>query len=230
MRLDKYLVSVTDLSRSEARQAIRRGDVLVDQQVVSSPAEHIDTSADVRLAGQSLRTPGHRYFMLHKPTGVVCANRDRLHQTVFDLLDEDNHERLHIAGRLDIDTTGLVLITDNGDWSHRITSPRGKCRKTYRVQLRDPLAPELIFRFERGIFLDDEKRRTRPAELHIVDDFQARLTIVEGRYHQVKRMFAAVGNAVLGLHREQIGSLILDSLLAPGEYRALTDEEVAAFE
>ncbi|MCR6555561.1 16S rRNA pseudouridine(516) synthase RsuA, partial [Aeromonas sp. CPF2-S1] len=167
--------------------------------------------------------------MLHKPEGYVCSNEDPDHATVFHLLDEPAMGKLHVVGRLDLDTTGLVLITDDGQWSHRITSPRHECAKTYHVWLADPVSEEAISLFADGIYLRNENDKTRPAELEILDEREARLTIHEGKYHQVKRMFAAIGNKVVGLHRERIGDLALDDELAPGEYRELTEEEVALF-
>jgi 16S rRNA pseudouridine516 synthase len=148
--------------------------------------------------------------------------------TVLELLDEDNLEQLHAAGRLDIDTTGLVLLTDDGQWSHRITAPRSQCRKTYYVETADPIAPELVALFKEGVQLKGEMRPTLPADLVIIHEQAARLTLQEGKYHQVKRMFAFAGNRVELLHREAIGPIALDDDLEPGQYRALTAEEIAA--
>ena len=122
-----------------------------------------------------------------------------------------------------------MLIPDEGKWSHRITSPRHECAKTYHVWLADPVSEEAISLFEDGVYLRNETDKTRPAQLEILGECEARLTIHEGKYHQVKRMFAAIGNKVIGLHRERIGALGLDDELAPGEYRELTAEEVAQF-
>jgi len=229
MRLDKFLASVTDLSRAEAKRAIRRGDIRVAGSVIDDPQFEVEATAAVEWNGRALRPALKRYFMLHKPLDYVCAAKDRQHLTVLDLLDEDNVEELHVAGRLDIDTTGLVLLTDDGQWSHRITSPKADCSKTYWLQTAEPIAHSAIEQFARGLFLHNEKQRLLPAQLEILDAHTARLTIREGRYHQVKRMFGAIGNAVVKLHRERIGAVALDAHLAPGEYRALTAAEVAAF-
>lgn len=226
MRLDKYLAGVTDLSRSDAKRAIKDGDVAVAGQVIRDPQFDVAADALVTLAGQKLRTAAPRYFMLNKPEGYVCAARDRQHMTVLDLLDEDNVESLHIAGRLDIDTTGLVLLTDDGVWSHRITAPRRDCDKTYWLQTADPIPETAIAQFERGLFLHSEKTRLKPAFLEIIDPHTARMRISEGKYHQVKRMFGAIGNAVVKLHRERVGAITLDPDLAEGEYRALTAAEI----
>ncbi|RKW37748.1 MAG: pseudouridine synthase, partial [Moraxella sp.] len=137
--------------------------------------------------------------------------------------------RLHSAGRLDVDTTGLVLLTDDGQWSHRITSPKHHYPKTYLVTLADPVEANYSQACAEGILLRGEKEPTKPAELEILDDYNVNLTISEGRYHQVKRMFAALGNKVVGLHRWKIGNLTLDDDLGEGEFRPLTEKEIAYF-
>jgi 16S rRNA pseudouridine516 synthase len=228
MRLDKFIASVTDLSRTDAKRAIKLGDVLVEGSAVFDPQCDIAPTARVELAGQRLRTATPRYFMLNKPEGYVCAARDRRHSTVLDLLDEDNVEALHVAGRLDIDTTGLVLLTDDGQWSHRVTAPKSDCKKIYWLQTAEPIPTEAVTQFARGLFLHSEKQRLLPAHLDILDAHTARLTISEGKYHQVKRMFGAIGNAVVKLHREAIGPVALDPALGEGEYRALTATEIDA--
>lgn len=226
MRLDKYLASVTDFSRAEAKKLVKAGRVLVSDHAQFDPAYSVEVTSRVSLDGRSLRPATARYFMLHKPPGYISATRDRRHQTVLDLLDEDNLDRLHIAGRLDIDTTGLVLITDDGSWSHRVTSPKAECKKTYLLETADPISAEAVKKIEGGILLDHEKRATLPASVKLLDEHTARLTISEGKYHQVKRMLAAVGNKVDSLHRERIGKIMLDPELLPGEYRELTAEEI----
>ncbi|HCS26772.1 MAG TPA: 16S rRNA pseudouridine(516) synthase [Spongiibacteraceae bacterium] len=225
LRLDKYLSSVTDYSRSDAKKLIKNGELSVDGDVITNPGALVSADASLELNGQNLRQVQHRYFMLHKPQGYVCATRDRRHPTVIDLLDEDNQDALHIAGRLDIDTTGLVLITDDGPWAHQVMSPKRQCFKRYRVGTGLPLDDSLVERFEKGVFLSESKRRTLPASLSILDPHEALLEICEGKFHQVKRMFGAVGNEVVALHREAVGALELDSDLAEGEYRALTAAE-----
>lgn len=228
IRLDRYLASVTDYSRSDAKKLIKSGDVRVDGSSVRDPGQLIPAEAGVTLMGSLLRPLGPRYLMLNKPQDVVCAARDRRHSTVLDLLDEDNPEHLHAAGRLDIDTTGLVLLSDDGNWSHAITSPQRKCWKTYYVETADPIPEHTVTQFTQGVFLKDDKARTLPAQLTILDERIARLKICEGRYHQVKRMFGAEGNAVVRLHREAIGEIHLDAELLEGEYRALSAEEIAS--
>lgn len=228
MRLDKYISKATGLSRSQARRTIRRGRVTVAGVVRREPAWQVAGDEEVTCQDEILAPPRKRYFMLHKPAGVVCATLDRRHPTVIDLLELPNPAGLHIAGRLDIDATGLVLVTDDGAWSHRITSPGHHCRKTYHVCVAEPLDGGLKARFSRGLMLHNEKRRTRPAELEILGPREARVTVGEGRYHQVKRMFAACNNRVTALHREAIGPIELDEALEPGESRPLREDEIMA--
>ncbi|MFA7553994.1 MAG: 16S rRNA pseudouridine(516) synthase RsuA [Spongiibacteraceae bacterium] len=228
MRLDKYLANVTELSRTDAKKLIKSAQVTVDGEVLVDPKADVTATALVQINGETLRPATHRYFMLNKPQGYISATKDREHLTVLDLLEEDNLQQLHIAGRLDIDTTGLVLITDDGNWSHRVTTPKSDCKKTYWLETADPILPEAIEKIEQGIHLSNEKRPTLPATLVLIHEQAARLTISEGKYHQVKRMFAAVGNKVEALHRERIGDICLDEDLLPGEYRRLTEAEVAS--
>ena len=230
MRLDKFLCDCSDLTRSLAGKLIRQGEVMVDGIVVKQPAFHINEQSQIEFDGVVLTLEQrNRYFMLHKPEGYVCSNEDPDHPTVFFLMDEPAMGKLHVVGRLDLDTTGLVLVTDDGQWSHRITSPRHECAKTYHVWLADPVCPDAIELFAEGVYLRNETDKTRPAQLEILGECEARLTIHEGKYHQVKRMFASIGNKVVGLHRERVGGLTLDEELAPGEYRELTAEEIALF-
>jgi 16S rRNA pseudouridine516 synthase len=229
VRLDKFIGHSSDLSRAQIQRAIRRGAVTVNGEPARKASEHIAVEDCVRLDGEVIAPPATRYLMLHKPAGYLCANDDGQHPTVLDLIELPNRYSLQIVGRLDLDTTGLLLLTDDGKWNHRITSPRSECTKTYRVTTADPINKQAAEHFRAGILLQGEKHPTRPAELEQLGDCEALLTIHEGKYHQVKRMFAAEGNRVVGLHREQIGPLQLDAGLAPGEYRFLSTEEVASF-
>jgi 16S rRNA pseudouridine516 synthase len=226
MRLDKYLSNATDLSRNEVKRLIRGGEVSVNDMPATNAAQKVTGSEEICVSGSPIGAPGYRYFMLNKPAGVVSATKDRDHPTAIELIYEHRHDNLQIAGRLDIDTTGLLLITDDGQWNHRITSPRSACQKTYRVALEQPLDESLVKKFSAGIWLKGEKRRCLPADLVIADEHTALLTISEGKYHQVKRMFATVDNHVTALHRERIGDIVLDPDLPPGEYRPLTQAEI----
>ena len=228
MRLDKLISNTTDYSRKTVKMLLRQGLVRVDGELVSNPAQHVNPEQTVTVADEPVAKTGYRYFMLYKPPGYVCATRDNHHPTVIDLLDEPNKAKLQIAGRLDIDTTGLVLITDDGRWNHAVTSPRRACGKVYRVETADDIEPHTATRFARGVLLDGERQRTRPATLELLYTNEALLTLCEGKYHQVKRMFGAVGNRVVALHREAIGGIALDADLAEGEYRPLTADEIAS--
>jgi 16S rRNA pseudouridine516 synthase len=228
MRLDKFLCDALGATRREATKIIKSGEVLVDGEKQKSGAFKLKEENQVTWQGREIVCHGPRYIMLYKPEGFVCSHEDGFNQTAFTLLDEVKMDALHFAGRLDVDTTGLVLITDDGQWSHRITSPKHKCAKTYRVWLAEPIGADYVEQFSEGIQLNNEPNLTLPAQLDVVNETEVILTIHEGKYHQVKRMFAALGNKVVGLHRERIGEIILDADLEPGEYRYLTDEEVAS--
>ncbi|MBP2167569.1 16S rRNA pseudouridine516 synthase [Erwinia toletana] len=229
MRLDKFLSQQLEISRAIAAREIRAKRVTIDGEIVRDTSFKLEPEHQVEYDGNPLQQQfGPRYFMLNKPEGYVCSTDDPDHPTVLYFLEEPTAYKLHAAGRLDIDTTGLVLMTDDGQWSHRITSPRHHCEKTYLVTLELPLAEDTAQQFADGVQLHNEKSLTKPATLEVIGEHQVRLTISEGRYHQVKRMFAAVGNRVVALHRERIGEIALDDDLAPGEYRALTAEEIAS--
>jgi 16S rRNA pseudouridine516 synthase len=229
MRLDKYLVQTTGLSRSAAQKSIRAGRVTVEGRACRDPAHKLRSGESICLDGAELLLRGPRYIMVHKPQGYICATRDDRQPTVLELLPPDQREGLHIAGRLDIDTTGLVLLTDDGAWSHRVTSPRHNCGKRYRVELAEPFSVQDEQRLREGIVLRGDKRPTRPAGVERLGERALLLTIDEGRYHQVKRMFGALGNRVVSLHRDRIGEVELDeSVSQPGAFRDLTPAEVAA--
>jgi 16S rRNA pseudouridine516 synthase len=226
MRLDKFLSQNSDSSRSLIQQSIKAGRVSVNDVVAKKGDQKLVGDEIVSLDGNIVEPFKTRYLMLHKPLGYVCANSDSDYPTVVDLIRMPRWQELQIVGRLDIDTTGLVLLTDDGQWNHRITSPRHECDKIYRVTTANPISDETAALFAAGVQLHGEKAPTRPAQLEFISSHEARLKIHEGKYHQIKRMFAAAGNLVVALHRESIGSIQLDPALAPGEYRALTADEI----
>lgn len=229
MRLDKFLSQQLGVSRALVLRELRNKRVTVDGDIVKIGAMKISPEQVVAFDGNVLdQITGPRYFMLNKPQGYVCSTDDPDHPTVLYFLEEPVAYKLHAAGRLDIDTTGLVLMTDDGQWSHRVTSPRHQCEKTYLVTLENPLADDTAAQFEAGVQLHNEDSLTKPAQLEQIDERVVRLTISEGRYHQVKRMFAAVGNHVVALHRERIGEIVMDEDLEPGQYRRLTEQEIAS--
>ena len=231
MRLDKFVCKSTELTRKEAIQYIHSGEVCVNGEVVTSEATQVHENNTVLLKGDRLKARDFRYILMNKPAGTVCSNIDEVYPSVFNYLDVDKASELHIAGRLDADTTGLVLITDDGRWSFNITLPSNDCCKVYRVQLSQAIpaerSSELVTQFKQGLQLQGEQGLTRPAKLDIITPKEVLLTITEGKFHQVKRMFSAVGNRVVGLHREQIGEVYLD--LDVGQWRYLSKNEVESF-
>ena len=187
-----------------------------------------DEGADIRIDGVSLNYKKHIYIMLNKPQGVISATEDRTQKTVLDLVPKELFRNgLFPAGRLDGDTTGFVLITDDGDFAHRILSPKNHIMKTYHATLRDPLSEEDIVRFREGLTLGDGTECLE-AHVRVIESGEktvAEIKICEGKYHQVKRMFASIGNKVLELRRVKMGELELDSSLPEGQCREITDEE-----
>ncbi|WP_314284641.1 16S rRNA pseudouridine(516) synthase RsuA [Haemophilus sputorum] len=230
MRLDKFIAEQTGLTRSQAAKALKSGVVSVNEEIEKSGARKVSAEDAIRYEGELLEwLEGGQYFMLYKPQGYVCSHYDGEYPTVFQFFDYPLMNKLHTAGRLDVDTTGLVLLTDDGQWSHRITSPKHHCEKTYLVTLADPVEAFYAQQLAEGILLRGEKEPCLPAKMEILDDYNVNLTISEGRYHQVKRMFAALGNKVEALHRWRIGDIVLDESLEEGEYRGLSDEEIGSF-
>lgn len=226
MRLDKYICESTPLTRSQAKKVISQGRITIADKTVRTSNYKTAENDQISLDGKLLSVRGLRYIMLNKATDFICSTVDEQLPSVFNLIEIEKKEQLFIAGRLDADTTGLVLITDDGNWSHKITSPRRKCSKCYRVELDTAITEEAVEQFKQGIQLKSEAHPCLPAKLEILSETEVLLTISEGKYHQVKRMFAAVGNHVTALHREQIGDIKLDKDLALGEWRYLNQSEV----
>ncbi|WP_417697244.1 pseudouridine synthase [Pseudomonas sp.] len=227
MRLDRFLSNLPCFNRQQVRLLLVERRVRIDGQIISDPHAQVREFSRVEVDEQVLqagRPP--RYFILHKPPGCVSATRDPQHPTVLDLLDEPDKDDLHIAGRLDFNTTGLMLITNDGSWSRRLTQPQTKLPKVYYVETEQLITAEYAVTFARGLYFAFENLTTQPAELLLLGPRSARLSIVEGRYHQVKRMFGHFDNKVLRLHRERMGPLLLDAELEPGQYRALNPEEI----
>ncbi|WP_424404670.1 16S rRNA pseudouridine(516) synthase RsuA [Pasteurella sp. PK-2025] len=230
MRLDKFLAENTGLTRSQANKALKQSAVTINGKVEKSGSVKVSPEDEIRFDGELLTwVEEGQYIMLYKPQGYVCSHDDGDYPTIYQFFDYPLSTKLHSAGRLDVDTTGLVLLTDDGQWSHRITSPKYHCEKTYLVTLADPVESNYQQACETGILLRGEKTPTKPARLEILDDYNVNLTISEGRYHQVKRMFAALGNKVVALHRWKIGEIELDETLEEGEYRPLSEQEIKRF-
>lgn len=234
MRLDKYLADMGGGTRQEVKRLIRQGRVRVDEIPVSKPEYKVDESSQrVTLDGREIVYCRYEYYMLNKPAGVVSATEDAC-KTVVELIEGRKRKDLFPVGRLDKDTEGLLLITNDGGLAHRLLSPGRHVDKRYYARIRGIVTGEDQKHFLRGVNIgtEDREERTRPGRLDIlsVDEKEGLseilLTIQEGKYHQVKRMFLAVGKEVLYLRRESMGALTLDRSLRPGQYRELTEEEL----
>jgi len=222
VKLDRLLAKHQSMGRSRARQSIIDRRVRVNNVVETGIDHTVDRFCRVELDGIIIQAAERLlYIILHKPVGVVSATTDAEHTTVLDLIDDPDKASLHLVGRLDKNTSGLVLLTNDGRWSKALMNPDHKVPKVYLVETRDPIPTEAVAAFQEGFYFHTENLTTLPTKLEILSDRKARLTLHEGRYHQVKRMFHRIGNQVTALHREQIGSIILPEDLAPGEWRAL---------
>ena len=229
-RLDKILASQGTLSRRDVKEIIKKGRVTLNGKVVRDSAVKVDLNVDVVVIdGEQLTLKKHIYIMMNKPQGVISASDSDNDETVVDLVPDDLFRKgLFPAGRLDKDTTGFVLITDDGDFAHKILSPKNHIFKTYLARLQHKLTESDIEKLEKGITLADGTT-LKEAKVEIVENTETpliKIMICEGKYHQVKRMFAATGNKVVSLHRSKMGDLALDDNLKPGECREITPEEL----
>ena len=228
MRLDKYLAEMGVGTRSEIKKVIRAGRVTLDGGKVKDPSIHVENDAVVCLDGQRIDYEQFAYFLMNKPAGVISATEDSRQQTVLDLLDGQQRKGLFPVGRLDRDTEGLLLITNDGELAHRLLSPKRHVDKVYFARLDGPVGETEKKLFAEGLKVDEELT-AMPAALEILEPpTEVRVTIREGKFHQIKRMFAAVGREVIYLKRLSMGSLSLDESLPPGGYRRLTSEELSA--
>jgi 16S rRNA pseudouridine516 synthase len=227
MRVDRFLSNLPCFNRKQVRLLLVEKRVRIDGAVISDPHAEVREFSRVEVDSEILQAGKPvRHYMLHKPPGCVSATRDPQHPTVLDLIHEPDKDDLHIAGRLDFNTTGLMLITNDGSWSRRLTQPQTKLPKVYYVETEQLIGPQYAQKFTEGLYFAFEDLTTLPADLVVLGPRSARLSIVEGRYHQVKRMFGYFDNKVLRLHRERMGALVLDDSLKPGEYRPLTAQEI----
>ena len=226
MRLDKYLVSMQVGSRSEVKDFCKKGFITVNVVICKQSDTKIDENKDeISYKGQILSYEKFRYYMLHKPAGVVTATKDNHEKTVLDLLSGVNTKDLSPAGRLDKDTEGLLLITNDGELIHNLLSPKKHVDKTYYIKAREALTETDLQALEQGVDIGDGTL-TLPARAYLTGEKELLLIIHEGKFHQVKRMLQAVNNEVLYLKRMSFGSLKLDDSLAPGEFRPLTEQEI----
>lgn len=232
IRLDKYLADMGIGTRQEVKRYIRKGQVMVNQKIVKAPEHKLKEEDDqVFVDGRRIDYVSYEYYMLNKPAGVVSAREDLRETTVIDLIRDRKRKDLFPAGRLDKDTEGLLLITNDGQLAHRLLSPRHHVDKTYYARIRGCVTEEDAAGFAAGMDIGapGAGELTMPARLEILrsgSESEILLTIQEGKYHQVKRMFQAIGKEVFYLRRERMGSLVLDKELKPGEYRPLTEKEL----
>lgn len=227
IRIDKFISNQLNISRTQVKQIIRSAKVTVDGKIITNGDTKIDAdTAEVFVDGQAVKFSKYVYIMLNKPKGVLSASNDKNRKTVIDLIPENmKRQGLFPVGRLDKDTTGLLIITDDGDYAHKIISPKNKTGKVYIAKLDGEITQNMINAFKEGITLADNSK-CRPADLEIVEPNIARLTLYDGKYHQVKRMFGVFGLGVVELHRNSIGKLSLPDDMKPGECRFLDDLDI----
>ena len=226
MKLDRLIAKHRSLGRNEAHRLIAAGRVLVDGVCSLANQHEIDRFTRVELDAEIVQSPQRAlYLMMHKPAGVVSATVDAGYRTVIDLLHDPDKHTLHIAGRLDRWSTGLLLLTNDGRWSKQLMDASSKVPKTYVVETDSRIPSDAVAAFAGGFHFAAEDITTQPAELVLLDDCRARVTIHEGRHHQIKRMFGRLGCFVTALHRESIGGLSLPEDLLPGQWREVTAEE-----
>lgn len=211
-RLDRFISQNSVFSLSDTRLLIAQKRIVLDGYVAHSIQQKVNEFTHVVLDGRCLQDKNPVYIMLNKPKGVVSATKDLKHPTVLDLIQHPQKNELHIVGRLDFNTTGLVLLTNDGAWSRKISLPETKLAKTYEVLLSKPLTDEYIAVFREGIYFAYEDITTQPACLEILSEYTAKLSLIEGKYHQVKRMFGFFQNEVLALHRVSVGQFSLEGL------------------
>ena len=226
IRLDKFLCEMEIGTRSQVKDMVKKGMISVDGEVIKKADYKFDeTAAKVYVNGKELSYQRFYYYMLNKPQGVVSATTDNHDKTVLDLLMDAPGKDLFPVGRLDKDTEGLLLITNDGELSHNLLSPKKHVDKTYLVETREKVTEDMVLKLEQGVDIGEEKL-TLPAKVERKEDKKIELTITEGKFHQVKRMLKAVDNEVVYLKRLSMGSLKLDGTLVLGEYRSLTDDEI----
>ncbi|MFS4464806.1 pseudouridine synthase [Staphylococcus haemolyticus] len=225
MRLDKFLANMGVGTRTEVKQLLKKGKVTVNTSVEKSPKSHINPTEDIVCVNEKqVKFVNNVYIMLNKPKGCISATHDESNRTVIDLIPEYQHLNIFPVGRLDKDTEGLLLITNDGQFSHDLMSPSKHVSKTYEVTSQNPVTKADIDAFKKGIILSDGP--VKPAQLTRINETTSQVTIYEGKYHQVKRMFHAIENEVLELKRLKIANLALDENLKSGEYKLLSDKEL----
>ena len=233
-RIDRYISKHLSINRRDIKLMLAQGRIVINGDIIRDVTTVVEEFDHVVLDGEVLQNKQALYIMLHKPVGVVSATKDEIHKTVIDLLPSNmgfsplDTSSLHIVGRLDLNTSGLLLLTNDSRWSRRLMAPEEKVSKVYQVGLENEITDEYISAFAEGMYFQFEDITTQPAQLKILSPRVAEVILQEGKYHQIKRMFGRFRNPVLTLHRSAIGNLILDKTLRVGESRALTSEEVSS--
>lgn len=224
-RIDKIIATQTEYSRKDVKKMISQKKIEVDGKIIKSADEKIDEKAVVKINGKELHIQKYVYLILNKPKGYISATEDKSMQTVLELVPEKyQHRELFPAGRLDKDTTGMMIITDDGKFAHNILSPKKHIKKRYNVTIDIPVTQEMVVGFKSGIELNDGECKS--ALLEITGIYTADVTLTEGRYHQIKRMFGCYGAKVVELNRVQMGELILPEDIEIGKCREMTIEEI----
>ena len=226
-RLDRYLSRATEgVTLRDVKLLLAQGRVVVDGEIARSSNQTIHKFSHIEFDGHFLQKNDPVYLMLNKPKGVVSATKDIKHKTVIDIIKHPGKSDLHITGRLDFNSTGLMLLTNDSRWSKKLMSPEHKVKKVYRVVVEKPLTNDIVQAFKSGMYFKFENMTTLPAQLDIISETVAEVTLMEGRYHQIKRMFGRFDNKVLDLHRLSIGEFTLDKDLLPGQCRELNASEI----
>jgi len=224
-RLDRFISEKCQINRKKVRLLLAQKRVTVDGVIALDISQAVDKFSIIKFDDKIIQKNRALYIMLHKPVGVVCATKDDKHKTVIDLLSLNltpvEKSSLHIVGRLDLNTSGLVLLTNDSRWSEQLMAPTGKVAKHYLVTLKNPLHHDYIQAFAKGMYFAYEGITTKPVKLNIISQYCAEVILIEGRYHQIKRMFGRFDNPVIELHRTSIGSFILDESLPVGESKIL---------
>ncbi len=226
-RLDRFLIEKVRLKNKDVRLLLAQKRILLDGRHANGMNQTINKFTKIQIDENIIQNNKPCYIKLHKPKGVVSATKDANHKTVVDLLAPNEPTDLHIAGRLDFNSTGLILLTNDGQWSRKLSAPESNIEKRYSVTIDKPITQDVIDAFSRGIYFAFENTTTLPATLTMHDEYTAEVILKEGKYHQIKRMFGHFQIEVLTLHRFAIGSIVLDSHLAEGESRHLNPEEVS---
>ncbi|MCL1116867.1 16S rRNA pseudouridine(516) synthase [Shewanella aestuarii] len=225
-RIDTFVAKRLQIPKKMVRNLIVSEQIFIDGVQVLSADTQIDEFSLIECQGNVLQQRQRAYWMLHKPKGVVSATIDKQHVTALDLLTGVDRDLLHIAGRLDLNSTGLLLITNDAKWSQKLMAPESKVTKRYLVTLANPIDASYIKAFEQGMWFEYEGITTQPAKLTVLSQHQAMVELKEGKYHQIKRMFGRFQNPVIELHRESVGAICLDDNLDQGKFRALSVSEI----